>query len=107
MKSGIYIWWIYRFLDPLIGLNLADKVGLEAAGRIVPLEALAVAIPQLQAVLLLPVLVAEVVRLAGVPVGEGYWPAGGHPEEGALVGQVGAGNPEMLVAQAWKLNYSS
>lgn len=107
MISGLNIGWIYRFLIPLIGLNLADKVGLEAAGRIVPLEALAVAIPQLQAVLLLPILVAEIVRLAGVPVGEGYWPAGGHPEEGALIGQVSAGNPEMLVAQSWKLNQTS
>lgn len=89
---------------PLVGLHLADEVGLEAARRVVPLEALAIAVPQLQAVLLLAVLVPEIVGFAGVPVGECDGSAGGHPEEVALVGQVRAGNPEMFVAQAWKRN---
>lgn len=81
--------------------HLAHEVRLKGAGRVVPLEALAVPVPQLQAVLLLAVLVAEVVRLAGVPVGEGDGAARGHPEEGALLGLVRARRPEVLVAQTW------
>lgn len=76
--------------------NLTDKVRLEAARGVVPLEALPVPVPQLQAVLLLAVFVAEVVRLAGVPVGEGERPPVRDPEEAALLGQIGAGRPEVL-----------
>lgn len=83
-------------------LHLADKVRLEAARRVVPLEALAVPVPQLHAVLLLAVLVAEVVRLARVPVGERDRASRGHPEEVALVREVGARRPEVLVAEACK-----
>lgn len=87
-------------------LNLAHEVRLEAAWRIVPLETLAVAIPQLQAVLLLVVLVPEVVRFARIPVGERDRSAGGHPEEAALVRQIGARRPEVLVAETWKATKS-
>lgn len=41
--------------------RLAHKVRLERARTVVPLEALAVAVPQLEAVLLFAVLVPEVV----------------------------------------------
>lgn len=82
--------------DSSPALNLTDKVRLEAARGVVPLEALPVPVPQLQAVLLLAVFVAEVVRLAGVPVGEGERPPVRDPEEAALLGQIGAGRPEVL-----------
>lgn len=84
---------------PSDGLHLADKVGLEAAGRIVPFQTFAVAIPQLKAILLLAVLVAEIVWFAGIPVGERDGPARGHPKVVALVGQICARYPEMLVTQ--------
>lgn len=83
----------------LDGLHLAHEIRLEAARGIVPLEAFAIAIPQFQAVLLLPVLVAEIVWFACIPVGERDGSPGGHPEVVALVGQISAGYPEMLVAQ--------
>lgn len=82
-------------------VDFADEVGFEGAGRVVPLEALAVPVPQLKAVLLLAVLVFEVVGLACVPVGEGQWPAGRHPEEVTLLALVGARRPEVLVAKTW------
>lgn len=75
---------------PFVSVDFADKIGLEGAGSVVPLESLAVSVPQLEAVLLLAVLVAEVVGLAGVPVGEGQRSAGRHPEEVALLALVGA-----------------
>lgn len=93
------MWKLGLGCAPSDGLHLADKVGLEAAGRIVPLQAFAIAIPQLEAVLLLAVLVAEIVWLAGIPVGERDGPARGHPKVVALVGQICARYPEMLVAQ--------
>lgn len=83
----------------LDGLHLAHEICLEAARGIVPLEAFAISIPQFQAVLLLPVLVAEIVWFACIPVGERDGSPGGHPEVVALVGQISAGYPEMLVAQ--------
>lgn len=81
-------------------LHFAHEIRLEGARGVVPLEPLPVPVPELQAVLLLAVLVLEVVGLARVPVGEGDGPARGHPEEVALLGQVGAGRPEVLVAEA-------
>ena len=45
---------------PHAELDLAEEVGLEAAGRVVPAETLAVPVPELQAVLRLPVLISEV-----------------------------------------------
>ena len=45
---------------PHAELDLAEEVGLEAAGRVVPAESLAVPVPELQAVLSLPVLISEV-----------------------------------------------
>jgi hypothetical protein len=85
-----------------LSLHFTHEVRLERTGRVVPLEAFAVAVPQLQTVLLFAVLVLEVVGFAGVPVGEGYGTAGRHPEEVALVGQVRAGGPEVLVPQPCK-----
>ena len=41
-------------------LDLAEEVGLEAAGGVVPAEPLAVPVPELQTVLSLPVLISEV-----------------------------------------------
>ena len=81
-------------------MHFTHKVSFERTWGVVPFEALAVAVPEFQAVFLFPVFVLEVVRLAGVPVGEGDGPARGHPEEVAFVGQVGAGSPEVLMAQA-------
>ena len=52
--------------------DLADEEGLEGAGGIIPPEALAVPVPQLEAVLLLSILVLEVVWLARVPVLVGH-----------------------------------
>jgi hypothetical protein len=83
----------------LLSVDFADEVGFEGAGCVVPLEPLAVSVPQLEAVFLLAVLVAEVVGLAGVPVGEGQRPAGRHPEEVAFLALVGAGRPEVLVPE--------
>lgn len=83
----------------LLSVDFADEVGFEGARRVVPLETLAVSVPQLEAVFLLAVLVAEVVGLAGVPVGERQRSAGRHPEEVALLALVGAGRPEMLVSE--------
>ena len=40
--------------------DLADEEGLEGAGGVIPPEALAVPVPQLQAVLLLPVLIPAI-----------------------------------------------
>ena len=77
---------------------------VEGAGRVVPLESLAVSVPQFQAVLLFAVLVAEVVGFTGVPVGEGHRPAGGEPEEVALVALICSGRPEVFTAQTFKLN---
>lgn len=94
--------WECVVMGGLDGLHLAHEIRLEAARGIVPLEAFAIAIPQLQAVLLLPVLVAEIVRFAGIPVGERDGSSGGHPEVVALIGQISAGYPEMLVAQTCK-----
>ena len=51
--------------------------------------------------LLLAVLVAEVVRLAGVPVREGDGSSSRHPEEAALLALVRAGRPEVLATQAY------
>ena len=53
------------------GLQTSDfthEEGLEGAGGVVPPETLPVPVPQLEAVLLLSVLVLEVVRFARVPV---------------------------------------
>ena len=61
--------------------DLADEEGLEGAGGVVPPEALAVPVPELEAVLLLPVLVLEVVRLPGVPVLVRHRLPRRHPEE--------------------------
>lgn len=77
-------------------LNLANKIRLEAARRIVPLQSFSVAIPQFQAVFFLAVFVPEVVRFTGVPVGERQGPAVRNPEEAALFGQIGTGRPEMF-----------
>lgn len=85
---------ISKFPHPT--LNLTDEVRLETARSVVPLEALSVPVPQLQAVLLLAVFVAEVVRLTGVPVGEGERPPVRNPEEAALLSQIGTGRPEVL-----------
>lgn len=70
------------------GDRLADEVCLEAAGGVVPLEAFPVPVPQLQAVLLLSVLILEVVRLPDIPVGERYRPPCGHPEELTLLRKI-------------------
>ena len=51
------------------GLGLTDEEGFERAGRVVPGEARPIPVPHLEAVLLLPVVVLEVVRLPRVPVG--------------------------------------
>lgn len=83
-------------------LHFTDKVGLERAWRVVPFEALSVAIPKLETVLLLAILVAEVIWFASIPVGECDGPAIGHPEEVAFVSQIGARCPEVLVAKTWK-----
>lgn len=82
------------------GLHLADKVGLEAAGWIVPFETFAISIPQLEAVLLLAILIAEIVWFAGIPIGKRNRPSGGHPKVVALIGQICARYPEMFVTQA-------
>ena len=79
--------------------DLTHEVGLEGAGRVVPAHALAVAVPELHAVLELAVLVLEVVGLAGVPVCEGDGLAAGEPEEATLLALVSARDPEMLVAK--------
>ena len=50
-------------------LGLTDEEGFERAGRVVPGEARPIPVPHLEAVLLLPVVVLEVVRLPRVPVG--------------------------------------
>ena len=50
------------------GSDFTDEEGLEGAGCVVPSETLAIPVPQLEAVLLFPVLVLEVVRLTSVPV---------------------------------------
>ena len=52
--------------------DLADEEGLEGARGVIPPEALAVPVPQLEAVLLLSILILEVVRLARVPVLVGH-----------------------------------
>lgn len=89
--------WCGRALD---GLHLAHEIRLEAAGGIVPLETFAIAVPQFQAVLFLPVLVAEIIGFPSIPVGKCDGTPGGHPKVVALIGQISAGYPEMLVAQA-------
>lgn len=88
-------------LHPLLCslLDLAHKVRLEAARRIVPLQTLAIPIPQLHAVLLLAVLVTEIVGFARIPVGERNGTTRGHPEEVSLVRQISARRPEVLVAE--------
>ena len=65
----------------LFSSDLADEEGLEGAGGVVPPEALAVPVPELEAVLLLPVLVLEVVRLPRVPVLVRHRLPRRHPEE--------------------------
>lgn len=80
-------------------LHFTDEKGLERAGRVVPFEAFAVSVPQLETVLLLAVLVLEVIWFTSVPVREGDGPTVGHPEEIALVGQISAGRPEVFVAE--------
>lgn len=80
-------------------LHFTDKVSLERAWRVVPLESLSVAIPKLETILLLAVLVSEVIWFASIPVGECDRSAVGHPEEVAFVGQIGARCPEVLVAK--------
>lgn len=82
-------------------LYLTNEERFERTRRVVPLQSLAVPVPQFQAVLLFAVLVLEVVGLARIPIGEGDGAAGGHPEEAALLGEVGAGGPEVLVAETW------
>jgi len=81
------------------GLHLADEVSLETAGWIIPFESFAITIPQLETVLLLTILIAEIVGLASIPVGKCYRSSSGHPKVIALIGQICAGYPEMLVAQ--------
>ena len=49
-----------QHMVPHADLDLAEEVGLEAAGCVVPAESLAVPVPELQAVLRLPVLISEV-----------------------------------------------
>jgi hypothetical protein len=71
-------------------VHFTNEVGLERARGVVPLESLAVSVPQFQTVLLLSVLVSEVVGLSGVPVGEGQGTSGGHPEEVTFFTLVGA-----------------
>lgn len=89
-----------RYTTPNVSFShFTDEICLKTARRIVPLQAFAVAVPQFHAVLLLAVLVPEVVGLAGVPVGERDRSAVGHPEEVALVGQIGARRPKVFVAQ--------
>ena len=50
-------------------LGLTDEEGFKRAGRVVPGEACPIPVPHLEAVLLFPVVVLEVVRLPRVPVG--------------------------------------
>lgn len=83
---------------PSIGSDFADEVRLEGAGGVVPLEALVISVPQFETVLFFAVLVAEVVRLSGVPVHEGEGSAVSHPEEVAFLRQVGTRCPEVLAA---------
>jgi len=54
--------------------------------------------------LLLSVLVLEIIGLPRVPVLVGDGLAGGHPEELALLGLVGAARPEVLVAHTEALD---
>jgi hypothetical protein len=83
-------------------LHFTDEIGFERAWRVVPFEAFSISIPQLETVLLLAVLVLEVIWFTSVPVCEGDGPPVGHPEEVALVGEIGARRPEVLIAKTCK-----
>jgi len=69
-RSSFELFYHHSFvlLTVFLDSDLADEEGLEGAGGVVPPQALAVPVPELEAVLLLPVLVLEVVRLPRVPV---------------------------------------
>jgi len=83
------IFSVYSFCKKVL-LHFTDKIRFERARCVVPLEAFAVPIPKLEAVLFFAILVAEVVGFARIPVCECDWATIGHPEEVAFVSQVRA-----------------
>ena len=69
-RSSFELFYHHSFvlLTVFLDSDLADEEGLEGARGVVPPQPLPIPVPQLEAVLLLPVLVLEVVRLPCVPV---------------------------------------
>jgi hypothetical protein len=80
-------------------LHFTDEICFKRAWRVVPFESLAIAIPKLEAVFLLSVLVSEVIWFTCVPVCERNRTTVGHPEEISLVGQISARCPEMFITE--------
>lgn len=85
-------------------MHLANEKGLETARTVVPLQSLAIPIPQLEAVFFLTVLVSEVIRLAHVPIFKSDRSAIGHPEESTFLGLVRTRGPKVLVSKTEILN---
>ena len=78
--------------------QLADEIGFERAGRVVPFQSFAVPVPQFETVLLLAVLVAEIIGLAGVPIGESQRTTRRQPEKASLFSLVGSRSPKVFIA---------
>lgn len=46
--------------------------------------------------------IAEIVRLASIPVGKCYWSAVGQPKEATLISQIRARCPKMFISKAFE-----
>lgn len=80
-------------------LHFAHEIRFEAARRIIPFQSFAISVPQFHAILLFAILITEVIRFTGIPIGECNWSTICHPEEIPFVGQISAGRPEVFVSQ--------
>merc|ERR1712241_1034284 len=77
-------------------LELTHEESLERTRRVVPSQTLSIPVPQLQAVLLFPILIHKVVRFSSIPVFISYRFTISHPEKFSLLCLVGPTGPEMF-----------
>merc|ERR1712241_1548552 len=79
-------------------LELTHEESLERTRRVVPSQTLSISVPQLQTVLLFPILIHKVVRFSSIPVFISYRFTIGHPEKFSLLSLVGPTGPEMFLS---------
>merc|ERR1711892_727681 len=84
--------------------NLTDKECFKRTRSVIPLQALSVPVPELQAVFQFPTFILVIIWLSGVPVFISYRLASGHPEELPLLCLVSTTCPEVLMTKTQALN---